>query len=941
MGKTRLGRELAKGLALEGWEWELVGVGGEVAAVEAAGRVRRRVLLLVDYAETRSGLAAMLAGVAAREAAGDAGGLRVLLLARQAGEWWAKLGAEPDVVRALVARARVLELAAALDDRRGDVEVIEGALPFYAAALGRPVPRVGFEVDGGVRLPVLVLHAAALVAVLDAERGGSGGRAAADLGVLDRLLGHERRLWEKTARRVGLGVGLAVLEQVVAAVVLLGAEEGGEAAVREVIRRVPDVAGADEERVGALARWLRQLYPGAGGWVEVLRPDLVAERHAANQLGEHELLRRACFTGVELPGAVRALTVLTRACAHHDRAAVLLEQVLRCDLMGLADAAIVVAVQTGTRLGDLLAGVLEDVPAGVEDLEHIARRIPFPTVALAAADAVATRRVRELLPADADPADIARWSGQLAVVLGQVGRREEALEAVTEAVEVYRTLAEARPDAFLPDLATSLNNQSGCLSDLGRREEALEAITEAVEVYRTLAEARPDAFLPDLAMSLNNQSNRLSDLGRREEALEAVTEAVEIRRTLAEARPDAFLPDLAAALNNQSNHLSGLGRREEALEAIIEAVGVYRALAEARPDAFLPDLAATLNNQSNHLSDLGRREEGLEAIIEAVEIRRTLAEARPDAFLPNLAMSLNNQSNRLSDLGRREEALEAITEAVEIRRTLAEARPDAFLPNLATALNNQSNHLSDLGRREEALEAITEAVEIRRTLAEARPDAFLPDLATALNNQSGCLSDLGRREEALETITEAVEVYRALAEARPDAFLPDLAMSLNTQSGCLSGLGRREEALEAIIEAVGVYRALAEARPDAFLPGLAGSLNNQSNRLSDLGRREEALEAIIEAVGVYRALAEARPDAFLPDLARSLVVLGGVLVDLDRVEEGTRFLVEGLAVSLERDLTELVGACVAYLQRAHAQDASAVTAVWRQLTGEGLPEWFE
>ena len=72
----------------------------------------------------------------------------------------------------------------------------------------------------------------------------------------------------------------------------------------------------------------------------------------------------------------------------------------------------------------------------------------------------------------------------------------------------------------------SLNNQSACLADLGRREEALAAIEEAARIYRQLAQARPDAFLPDLARSLNNQSNRLSDLGRREEALAAIEEAV-------------------------------------------------------------------------------------------------------------------------------------------------------------------------------------------------------------------------------------------------------------------------------------------------------------------------------------------------------------------------------------------------------------------------------
>jgi len=58
----------------------------------------------------------------------------------------------------------------------------------------------------------------------------------------------------------------------------------------------------------------------------------------------------------------------------------------------------------------------------------------------------------------------------------------------------YRALAEARPEVFLPDLAMSLNNQAPMLSEVGRRQEALEAITEAVTHYRQLADASPAAF---------------------------------------------------------------------------------------------------------------------------------------------------------------------------------------------------------------------------------------------------------------------------------------------------------------------------------------------------------------------------------------------------------------------------------------------------------------
>src|SRR3546814_14565681 len=72
------------------------------------------------------------------------------------------------------------------------------------------------------------------------------------------------------------------------------------------------------------------------------------------------------------------------------------------------------------------------------------------------------------------------------------------------------------------------------LGELGRRDEGLAAIEEAVKIYRVLAEHHSDAYLPDLARSLNNLSFRLGKLGRRDEGL-AIEEAVKIRREIGRA----------------------------------------------------------------------------------------------------------------------------------------------------------------------------------------------------------------------------------------------------------------------------------------------------------------------------------------------------------------------------------------------------------------------
>jgi tetratricopeptide (TPR) repeat protein len=108
-----------------------------------------------------------------------------------------------------------------------------------------------------------------------------------------------------------------------------------------------------------------------------------------------------------------------------------------------------------------------------------------------------------------------------------------AVQAGARGVAPLRQLAATNPDAWLPDLARSLNNLGVRLSELGRRQEALAPTEEAVTIYRRLAASNPEAWLPDLAGSLNNLGVRLSRLGRRQEALASTEEAVTIYRGLA------------------------------------------------------------------------------------------------------------------------------------------------------------------------------------------------------------------------------------------------------------------------------------------------------------------------------------------------------------------------------------------------------------------------
>jgi hypothetical protein len=411
-------------------------------------------------------------------------------------------------------------------------------------------------------------------------------------------------------------------------------------------------------------------------------------------------------------------------------------------------------------------------------------------------------------------------------------------------------LAEAvvREPELWPAFVAAKNNLAGRLRDLGQREEALAVAEESAALYRELAGQQPDAFRPDLATSLNTLAIMLSDLDRREDALAVAEESAALYRELAGQRPDAFRPDLAASLNTLAVMLSNLGRREDALAVGEEAVAIRRELVAQRPDAFQPDLAISLNNLANRLGDLGRREDALAVGEEAVAIRRELVAQRPDAFQPDLADSLTTLANRLRDLGLREDALAVGEEAAALYRELAGQRPNAFRPDLAGSLTNLASMLSNLGRREEALAVAEEAVAIRRELAGQRPNAFRPDLAQSLTTLANRLSDLGLSEDALAVVQESAALYRELAGQRPEPFRPELARSLHNLASMLAALGRREPALAAAQEAVAIRRELAGQRPNAFLSDLAASLAVQANCLEALDMSSEALTATIEAI---------------------------------------------------------------------------------------------
>lgn len=319
VGKTRLALQLASERESLGWACWFVRPGEEADAVSAVRAVQAgQVLLVVDYAETRSSLGSLLRAIAED----PVGRLRVLMLARGGGEWWRQLEASPDAdVRSLATKAIQIVLMPLSAETGTASDLFQGAVTAFANALGVPSPgRIEVEIPA-VPVPILVLHAAALLAVLDCEERPQAGvvRVIADDDVLDALLGRERVFWLGAARTANLtgpdGLDSVLAAQAVAVACLFGAADEADAA--QLLLRIPGLADSTSAVRRKIALWLRQIYPpqsssglgGSGpGWWGSLQPDLVVERHVVGQLSTADDLAAACLRALDPEQAGRALT---------------------------------------------------------------------------------------------------------------------------------------------------------------------------------------------------------------------------------------------------------------------------------------------------------------------------------------------------------------------------------------------------------------------------------------------------------------------------------------------------------------------------------------------------------------------------------------------------------------------------------------------------------
>ena len=221
---------------------------------------------------------------------------------------------------------------------------------------------------------------------------------------------------------------------------------------------------------------------------------------------------------------------------------------------------------------------------------------------------------------------------EYAYLLQSLNDFEKARCHYEEALQILRELTKKNPEAYLPDVATSLNNLGNLLCNTNDLKKAQDYQEEALQIRRELAKQNPGAYLPKVATSLNNLGNLLRNTNDLKKAQDYYEEALRILRKLAQQNPEAYKPDVATSLNNLGVLLCDTNDLKKAQDYQEEALQILRKLAQQNPRAYLPDVAVTQQNLTILYLRLEKKEDAEKAYLEAHDIYQKLANRHPRAY---------------------------------------------------------------------------------------------------------------------------------------------------------------------------------------------------------------------------------------------------------------------------------------------------------------------
>jgi hypothetical protein len=284
---------------------------------------------------------------------------------------------------------------------------------------------------------------------------------------------------------------MRTLTDAVAAAVLLVPPTPAQAS--DWFARIPGMSDQPPDRRDRIRAWLAGLYPAAGRYAfGQLEPDWLAEHLIGTLIADQARtsIAETLATHVNGEDATRWVSICARAASHPglgDRVGALLTRMLGKHPATVGAAALTVApgLEAPQPLVQAVECLVRDPGAPTASLTSMADALPkssllWTDTAAELFNALVARSQPQA------PDEGAAQGGRQLDILGA-----DRVQFANEVTGITNNVAESfglRIEWSRSDLASNLADLAARLADAGRPEEALAASTEAVQMFRRLAE---------------------------------------------------------------------------------------------------------------------------------------------------------------------------------------------------------------------------------------------------------------------------------------------------------------------------------------------------------------------------------------------------------------------------------------------------------------------
>lgn len=683
-GKTRLSLEMCRRLAEQGWASGFLKSDIDKGAYrKLLGDIessRRPWFIVVDYAEARQDCLIELTKTLANHRLKHK--VCILLLARDAGEWWDQLPSLDAVSQAILngrATSGPFAMPQMHDSQDKRVRAFEKAVAVFCELLGVEAPGVVPDLSPPHFIFPLYVQMAALAALLGESTNSAEGLPRS-------LILHEERYWRLMAPAGKSEASFADIGRVVTLATIVGGLKDWKSA-REIWERWVGTAPTELRAVFGLAA---ALYPDVErGGVLGIRPDLLGEALITKVLLSNEgvkLLEATLKLGT-VPMRRHALATLTRILSRRPDLQHVVEDALAGNFLSCARETMEACLQTEGPLADIATRAFERLAPAIK-LQcatvlapmFSVEIVPLISFELALREVQVDGALKKLVkhPGDADRRiEYSDALHELSVSYARCGQYALGRDTAKKSMDAFFPLFSLNQTQYRAGWADCLMTYSGRLNEAGD-DDALEYVMRALEIREQMERDHPGRFKGGLAVCQMNAANRLSEAGQHDEALERAGHAIRLFEELSRANKIDHANRLADAWHNQAALMVDAGQYAAAIALQLRTLEFYERAAKDKPESFESDLAMGLSNYGATLETLGDYPGSLSVVERATQIYETLARVKPTRFEAPWADGLAITATAMLNLGPDARALALLRKGVEIHRRGVVALPARY-----------------------------------------------------------------------------------------------------------------------------------------------------------------------------------------------------------------------------------------------------------------------